>query len=268
MAFQMPRDPAALYAQWLRWLEAWEGDFAFAALRDTPFYLGASGPLEVYYGPFDHLSAQARLVLVGITPGRHETALAYRTARDGLARGLSPAAIARRVKAAASFGGPTRAHLTAMLDGIGVPAALGLPGAAAGLGVPDGIGLPSTAALFTPSDADLLHATAAVRYPVQHRGQDYAGASPPLARHAGLLEFVEAYLTPELALLDRALVVPLGKSVEDVLRLLVARGALDPGRCLFGFPHPSGRNVARAAQYAARQPALRRAVAAWHDAYG
>jgi hypothetical protein len=252
MPFRLPRDPAALYDEWLRWLAAWDGAFAFDALRDTPFYLGASGPLEIYYGPFDHLSAQARLVLVGITPGRHETALAYQFARDGLARGLSAAAIARHVKATASFGGPTRAHLTAMLDGISVPAALGLRGAAA---------------LFTPSGGDLLHATAAVRYPVQHRGQDYAGASPPLARHPGLLQFVEAYLIPELARLDRALVVPLGKSVEAVLQLLVARGALDPRRCLFGFPHPSGRNVARAAQYAARQPALRRAVVAWHDAY-
>ncbi|HLH27162.1 MAG TPA: hypothetical protein VK066_31980 [Chloroflexota bacterium] len=252
MTLQMPRDPAALYGEWLRWLPSWRGAFAFDALRGTPFHLGASGPLDVYYGPFDYVSPAARLALVGITPGRRETALAYRVAREALGQGLEGSEIARQVKTTASFGGPTRPHLVAMLDGIGVQAALGLA---------------TTALLFMPRHAHLLHATAAVRYPVQRGGQDYAGTAPRLARHPGLLRFVDTYLAPELALLDRALVVPLGTSVEEVLRLLVARGALDPCRCLFGFPHPSGRNVARAAQFAARQPALRRLVAAWHSAY-
>jgi hypothetical protein len=252
MTFYLPRDPAALYEEWLRWLPSWGGNFAFDVLRDTPFHLGTSGPLEVYYGPFDYTNPAARLALVGITPGRRETALAYRVAREARAQGLGGSEIARQVKTTASFGGRTRAHLVAMLDGIGVATALGLA---------------TTALLFTPHHAHLLHATAAVRYPVQRGGQDYAGTAPRLARHPELLQFVDRYLTPELALLDRALVVPLGQSVEEVLRLLVARGALDPRRCLFGFPHPSGRNVARAAQYAARQAALRRLVATWRSAY-
>ena len=38
---------------------------------DSPtLLLGAQGPLSIYYAPFDALNPQARVVLVGITPGR------------------------------------------------------------------------------------------------------------------------------------------------------------------------------------------------------
>lgn len=46
-----------------------------------------------------------------------------------------------------------------------------------------------------------------------------------------------------------ALIVPLGKSVSDVLRIFVKDGLLEEDRCLFDFPHPSGANGHRKPQF-------------------
>ena len=38
----------------------------------------------VHYAPFDHVNRDARIVLVGLTPGWQQTELAFETARDRL----------------------------------------------------------------------------------------------------------------------------------------------------------------------------------------
>jgi len=52
--------------------------------------LHAEGPLEIYYGPFEHVNTAARLVVVGITPSKTETVAAFerlaRALNDGLSR--------------------------------------------------------------------------------------------------------------------------------------------------------------------------------------
>ena len=44
---------------------------------------------------------------------------------------------------------------------------------------------------------------------------------------------------------------------------LVNESALDQRRCVFGFPHPSGANVRRGAQFRANAPALQRMIKGW-----
>jgi hypothetical protein len=39
------------------------------------FLLGAEGNVQVYYSPFHHVNEDARLVLVGVTPGWSQTQL-------------------------------------------------------------------------------------------------------------------------------------------------------------------------------------------------
>lgn len=50
--------------------------------------IAASGVHEVFYIPFEHVEAGARLAIVGITPGPNQVALAYGEAREMMARGL------------------------------------------------------------------------------------------------------------------------------------------------------------------------------------
>ena len=108
------------------------------------------GRVALYYAPFDQVNESARVILMGITPGRYQFWTACRVAREGIAAGLPDVEVQRRVKEAASFSGPMRKHLVAMLDGIGIPEPLGL----------------STSASPFDSHAKHLFSTSAVSFPV------------------------------------------------------------------------------------------------------
>jgi len=101
----------------------------------------------------------------------------------------------------------------------------------------------------------------AIDYPVFVNGHNYSGASPPLTRHPVLRSPVRASLGTRVAMTPDALVIPLGKAVQDAVSLLAADGLLNPGRSLTGFPHPSGSNGHRVRQYAANCEALAGQVA-------
>lgn len=207
------------------------------------------GPLEVYYAPFEGLNPDARVVLVGICPSLGQAARALEIARDWLAEGGDRAATAATVARRLPFNGMRR-RLVKLLDAVGLPAALGLP--------------PGTGSdAITGSQTGLVQATAAIRYPVVVSGRNYDGWRPVLSRHPLLARYLRERLAPELETMPGALVVPLGTAVAAGLRELVAAGRLDPDRCLFGFPHPSGANAARVAAFDELAGPLARRARAW-----
>jgi hypothetical protein len=81
--------------------------------------------LDVAYAPFDHVNMAADVVIVGITPGRQQMRNALMEARRLLREGRSEAEAMEAAKVFASFSGPMRANLVAMLDSIGVNRLLG-----------------------------------------------------------------------------------------------------------------------------------------------
>jgi hypothetical protein len=211
------------------------------------FCLRHAGDLAAYYCPMEYLNPQAKIILVGITPGWTQMEIAFRVARDGLRRGETPDAVCRRVDQCASFAGGMRHNLVTMLDEIGVPAALGVA---------------SSMMLFAAGQ-NLAHTTSLLRYPVFIRQHNYTGHTPdplsvPLLRHAILARFV-----PEMALVPAAVIIPLGMCASTVCAWLIAQGHLPQDRCLLGFPHPSGANGHRVAQFAAMRPFLQHALAQW-----
>jgi hypothetical protein len=216
-------------------------------LLSEEFLLARDGPLELYYGPFDHLNEGARVALVGIAPGWYQLELAQRTTRDALQAGVSLEEASRLGRTTGSLSGPIRKTTVAMLDELGLHRALGLA---------------SCSELFG-ARLDLLHATAAVRYPVFVRGGNWTGYGPVPLGHPLLRRFVTEALVEELARMPEALVVPLGKSVSEAVAHLVSSGALDAARCLPGLPHPSGANAHRPAQFAAIRPLAAARVREW-----
>src|SRR5438874_5146025 len=86
-----------------------------AAVRQAALLLERWGPIEIYYAPFDYVNDQARLVLVGITPGAHQMHVGLMHARKDLRESVPLPTVALRAKAAASFHGTMRAHLVRML---------------------------------------------------------------------------------------------------------------------------------------------------------
>jgi hypothetical protein len=220
-----------------------EGPLTRRQLLTKRYRIGREGKLQVFYAPVDVVTKDARIVLVGVTPGWQQMRLAFEAVRDALINQWADDECLAAPKATAAFAG-MRTRITAWLDDLGVASWLNIE---------------STSALFAER-RDLFHPTSAVRYPV-FVGDDlrnYTGSSPSPDRSELLMSIVSARLVPELASFPNALVVPLGNAVSRLLTLLPD---VDHSRCLLGFPHPSGANGHAPKQFASERNALRRKVA-------
>ena len=203
---------------------------------DPRLQISVSGSLATYYAPFEYVNEQARLVLVGITPGFYQAQRALETLANCLRIGMTDTDALRRAKEAASFSGPMRSALVEMLDSVGLPRALKVT---------------SCSELFADS-AGLVHYTSALRNPVFVDGGNYTG-NPPILRTPYLLSMAEEWLLEEARLLPNALWLPLGKEPTAVLRSFAARGVIATDRVLDGMPHPSGANAERIAYFLGRK---------------
>ncbi|RSU63270.1 hypothetical protein BRX36_16020 [Sphingomonas sp. S-NIH.Pt1_0416] len=193
----------------------------------------AGRAIHMLYAPFDHVNRNARIAIVGMTPGRFQAVNALRTAQEALQAGQSVESAAEKAKVFASFSGePMRGNLVRMLDLIGVA---------------DLLGLPSTASLWG-GNSELVHFTSALRYPVFVDGQNWSG-QPDMVRTPPLRSWLETYTGTELSLLPEAVIVPLGPKVAAAMRHLAQRGMIDASRILDGLPHPSGANAERIAYF-------------------
>jgi hypothetical protein len=86
--------------------------------------------LSVHFVPFGHFPENARIALIGITPGFEQMRLAYEAARDFRETVVEEIDLYRICGAAAGFGGPMRKILVGMLEEIGIHEAMGLHTAA------------------------------------------------------------------------------------------------------------------------------------------
>jgi hypothetical protein len=211
-------------------------------LLTDKFRMAESGSLEMYYAPHnEYINSAAKVMIIGLTPGWTQMRTAMEAARAGLAEKLPDQEVCQKAKEAASFAGPMRSNLAGMLDALGLPLVLDIP---------------SSDGLFA-EQRRLLHTTSVLRYPVFADKRNYSGARPDLLRNAFLKENALEFAAEELRLVSGALVIPLGTKVEGILQLLVQAGKLDPGRCLWGFPHPSGANGHRHRQFASASGRMR-----------
>jgi len=201
--------------------------------------------LEIYDAPIGWQNPEARLAIIGVTPGFTQMEIVVREVRRHLSLGASDDEACRQAKYVASFAGSMRVNLVRMLDELELPPLLGIN---------------STADLFD-SASHLLHTTSAVRHPVFRHGENYTGSRPRLVQAPVLLRYAREDLAPELSSLRGAVYVPLGKSVAELLRLLETEGVIPSGRTLFGLPHPSAANGHRARQFTEARERLREELA-------
>lgn len=216
-------------------------------LLNSTFRIERADNLEVYYAPLDYINRQAEIALVGITPGWHQMEIAFRTARDNILKGRGRVAVCRRAKRAAAFSGTMRKNLLEMLDGIGIPKAMGIK---------------SSDELFAHVHSR-IHSTSVLRYPVFVAGKNYTGHRPPILNHPVLQRYVDENFCVEMDMLHKAFIVPLGKAVGSILEYLVARGTISGDRCCLGFPHPSGANGHRKTHFKTQQQAMQKKLRNW-----
>lgn len=188
-------------------------------------------PLSIYYAPFDHVNPGARIVILGITPGRTQALLALRKARDMLQKGASPEEAGRVALQFASFGGAMRLNLVRMLECIGLQKRLGIS---------------DCAQLFDP-ECRIVQFGSALTYPVFVNGNDYNG-NPSMLRTPVLQQHLLEYTGEMIRVMGpETLFLPLGPKPTEAIEFLGNKGGVDRAKILNGLPHPSGANAERIA---------------------
>lgn len=194
--------------------------------------LAREGNLEVCYAPFEYINPKARVVIVGITPGRTQMLNAIKEARQQLDQGADPLSALRAAKQIGAFSGAMRPNLVGLLDGIGLNSWLGIA---------------SCDALFG-SASDLVQTTSALRNPVFLNGENYNG-TPNMTKHPLLQKQLLTHFGEDVKALPNAVFIPLGDKVAEALHFLADNGLLSRERILDGLPHPSGANAERIAYF-------------------
>lgn len=200
------------------------------------FLLAQQGALSSYYIPFEYVNPQARVVLVGITPGLVQWQNAICQAVNSLRAGVDAVEVLRQCKQTGAFSGAMRPNLVAMLDHIGLHGYLGLA---------------SCAELFGRA-SHLVQTTSVLRNPVFINGENYNG-TPDMLKHPMLRQQLLDGFARECRQLPEAIYIPLGPKVAKALAWLGEQGYLDSDRVLAGLPHPSGANAERIAYFLGRK---------------
>lgn len=202
---------------------------------NSNFLLEKDNNIEMYYAPHnEYINRDAKVVIVGITPGWTQMKAALLQAKICLHEGASTHQILEQSKRAAGFAGTMRENLIEMLDECEMNKAFGLS---------------STRQLFE-KHFSLLHTTSVIKYPVFVKKKNYTGHTPKIGRSRLLTEYAYHIFLQELKEIKQDyLLFPLGKAVTEVISDLAKQGEIPMERCLFGFPHPSGANGHRKKQF-------------------
>jgi hypothetical protein len=198
----------------------------------TKLRIARDGDVEVCYAPFDYINSQARVVIVGITPGQTQMLNALKEARRQLELGADLQTTLIAAKKTAAFSGAMRPNLVKLLDCVGVNRWLNI----------------QTCEDFFGAATDLVQTTSVLRNPVFVKGENYNG-TPNMTRHPLLRDQLLTHFAEDVKALPKAVFVPLGDKVAEALHFIADHGLLEHKRILDGLPHPSGANAERIAYF-------------------
>lgn len=189
------------------------------------FSLGREGQYDLQFIPFEHLNRDARLVIVGITPGNTQLDIAYKKAQELLRAGRPEEEIIVEVKKAGAFGGPSmKPNLLKMLRHFQFEKLLGI----------------DDVDTLWGDNADLLHSTSVVPHAAFKAGVRFNGSFAevmdlPLLKQC----FLDCFVPSAMEISRDALFVALGPCPQAALEWCVEEGALRRGQVLGSFCHPS-----------------------------
>lgn len=199
---------------------------------NTKLSLAREGNIEVCYAPFEYVNPMARVVIVGITPGRTQMLNALKEARRQLDLGADALTCLIAAKQTGGFSGAMRPNLVGLLDAVGINRWLGIA---------------SCNELFDAA-SHLVQTASVLRYPVFIDGENYNG-TPKMTKHPLLCEQLMNNFGEDAKALPNAVFLPLGDKVSDALQFLAKQGFLDSDRIIDGLPHPSPANAERIAYF-------------------
>lgn len=162
-----------------------------------------SGEERIYYAPFDYVNPEARLFIVGITPGEIQMNNMLVEAARLIHQGLSDDEVLRRCKAVGSFSGPMRKNLVELMDEAGIAEFLDVE---------------TTAQLFS-NKQELVNLTSCIRYPTfaVKNGKE-SNFNAEIKQGTELFEFASTLTLEELSKAPNAVLLPLRTKSSALFR--------------------------------------------------
>ena len=218
-------------------------------LMKEKYLVDSQGKIEIYYAPFDYINVNASVIIVGITPGWSQMEKSFKTVIEETTKNDDFSSALKKVKAECSFAGSMRNNLIKMLDELDLDKQLNIQ---------------STSELFEIGN-NHLHSTSVIKYPVFNNGKNYTGSSPSPLKSEILWKQIEKSFIPEINEFKGKLIIPLGKSVNEVLSKIQSEKNLNDNFILNGFPHPSGANGHRAKQFESNKEDMKSIIEKWKN---
>jgi hypothetical protein len=186
------------------------------------FLLGSERGYDVFYVPFELINPDAKLALVGITPGPRQMAKAYIVAQQAIRAGLSNEEVLLNAKQAAAFDG-MRDRINVMLDHFEIPRHLGIPGAAS---------------LWNTYFKDFQPISVIPN--AAFASGPFNGPFSEVLDVSLLLHQFEKIFIPSIEKLgSRTIYIAMGPIADEALRWCAARGVIMENQLLGYFPHAS-----------------------------
>lgn len=205
---------------------------AHPPLESMKMWESVASGLSCYYAPFEYLNTQAKLILVGITPGGTQMNRALNAARSAIITGTPIAEAIRRVKREGSFSGAMRPNIVNTLNRLGYQHKLGI----------------DCASQLWDTHDHLVHFCSLLKFPVFVNGNDYNG-NPKAHKEENLRRLLNEHFVKDMAALPHdAILLPLGDTVLEVVVWLKDQGLIPQNLRKFegrfvAPPHPSGANA-------------------------
>ena len=213
-------------------------ELAGDASLESKLEIASEGGLRTLYTPFEHQTLGARIIIVGITPGRTQWLNAVRALRKSLDDGATNEQALCTAKITGAFSGAMRANLVAMLDEVGLQNRLGI----------------NSCDLMFSRFSNLLHSTSLIANATFVNGTNYNGSPNPLRTPFIYRQICEGFAR-EVAAMPDALILPLGEKVDAVLDHLVQQGLIKGSKIVRGMLHPSPASNERIHYFLGRKDA-------------
>lgn len=201
-------------------------------LKELLLWKNEQKKLECFYAPFEYVNYDAKIILVGITPGGTQMNRALNAASKSIANNENIEEAIRLVKKEGSFSGSMRANIINTLNRIGCQQTLGV----------------TCSSKLWSTDNNLVQFCSLLKYPVFVKGKDYNGTPKPFSVPE-LEQLVHQEFVQDLALINSdAILIPLGDMVASVILELDKQGLIPQKILKFegkivAPPHPSGANA-------------------------
>ncbi len=195
----------------------------------TEFELGIEGKYSLRYIPFEHINKNAKLVIVGITPGPNQLDLAYRTAQKMIRAGKDESETLVEVKKHGAFGSRTmRPNLVKMLNHFGFDRILGIED------INDLWG----------NQGHLLHSTSVIPHAafVLKKGKyaPFSGYFDEVIKCDLFREcFLDCFVPSIHEINSEAMYIGLGSCPDEALKWCVSNGYIRAEQVLGSLSHPS-----------------------------